>query len=1521
LRKEKLPIITKEQYPMKHISCELSKGLYNPKHEHSNCGVGVVVNLNGNPTHQLIEDGFHILENLDHRGARGAEEKTGDGAGMMLQKPHDFFKAIIPELGDYDSYGVGQVFFPRETKKQNALKEVMHEAARKEKFNIICWRKVPTDNTGLGKTALQTEPVVFQFFVEPIKPVDPEELDTKLYVLRRLMEKAVRQRALWSGDLFYICSLDRRKIVYKGLLTCAQLRSYYPELSNSMVKTSLIMVHSRFSTNTLGSWDLAHPYRVIVHNGEINTLQGNINWMKTREPHLASEKFGEDIVKIKPITPDVEISDSAGFDHVLELLHEGGRDLPHALRMMVPEAWNKDPFMHPLRKSFYDYHSTLMEPWDGPALVAASDGYRVAAILDRNGLRPCRYLITDEGKLVMASEDGVLNIPNENIVKKGRLKPGQLFMADTKEGRIIPEEEIFDELVDERYQKWLDDNRVRLPDLMAKNDIRLTDNFDFDNIDKYQQAFGFTLEYLNRFIKPMIEDAKDPKGAMGDDTPLPVFSQQEKPLFSFFKQEFAQVSNPPLDYIREDLVTSLESHIGSKHNLLSESPEHCRQLYLQSPILTDEEMEIIRDIDDNGIRSCIIDTTYPAGRKLRRAIELMRERAEEAILNGCEILILSDRSVSNKRMAVPSLLVVGALHHHLIRKNLRTQVALVVESGEATLVHHFCTLLGYGADAVNPWLAYRTITKMLREGFTSVTRKDAYLNYRKAIEGGILKVMSKMGISTLESYKGAQIFETIGLNNDLVQEYFAGTTASLSGIGLHQIENGIIKRHERAYNSKVAGTLPLKSGGEYYWRRDGEEHEWNPITIGKLQYAVKGDDYNVYKEFAQAINEQSEHQFTIRGILDFKNGKSIPIEEVEPEESIMKRFSTGSMSFGSLSKETHETLAVAMNRIGGKSGTGEGGEEVERFGTDRECSMKQVASGRFGVTSEYLASAKQIEIKMAQGAKPGEGGELPGGKVGDIIAKVRYTIPGIGLISPPPHHDIYSIEDLAQLIHDLKCANPDAEIHVKLVSKSGVGTIAAGVAKARADAVLISGDSGGTGAAVKTSIKSAGSQWELGLAEANQVLLATNLRSRIRVRTDGGLKTGRDVVVAALLGAEEYGFGTAPLVTLGCIMLRKCHCNTCSVGIATQDPELRKRFAGKPEYIINYMKFIAREVRELMADMGFRSMDEMIGRVEMLRPKELKKTKAPEFDLSPLLYRQPSDDDHIKTREQNHKLYRKIDHKIIDQVMPALEDNKTISLDVKISNRDRTFGTLLSSAVTKKHGMRALNDDMVTLNCSGIAGQSFGAFLAKGLSLHLQGSANDYVGKGLSGGKIIVKKPKESTYEASDNIIIGNVALYGATAGETYFNGQAGERFAVRNSGAMTVVEGIGDHGCEYMTGGVVVILGSTGKNFGAGMSGGEAYIFDEDKDFEAKMNKQQIHLESFEEDRDLKIVHRLLENHYQYTNSAKAGRILDNWEESVRHFVKVMPDAYARVLSENLEKGIDIRQELPGKPKQSIVA
>lgn len=1497
------------------------RGLYKPHATHSNCGVGVVVNLDGTQNHHIIEDGFRVLENLDHRGARGAEERTGDGAGILIQKPHEFFQSIISDLGDFDSYGVGQVFFPRDPKKQNALKEAIHEAARKERFNLLTWRRVPTDNTGLGKTALQSEPAVFQFFVKPTEPLDPGKMDARLYILRRRMEKAVRERTMWGGDIFYICSLDRRKIVYKGLLTNAQLRSYYPELSNTKVKSSLVLVHSRFSTNTLGAWDLAHPYRSLVHNGEINTLRGNLNWMKAREVDLQQDRFSEDIDRIKPVTPDIEISDSAGFDHVLELLLESGRTLPHALRMMIPEAWHKDGQMPEERRAFYDYHSTIMEPWDGPALVAATDGYRVAAILDRNGLRPCRYLVTKDGKLVMASEAGVLQTPEDEIEFKGRLKPGQLFLADTKEGRIVPESDIFDRLTEVPYREWLDQNRVRLPDITNPSFHPKDEKFNFDEIWRYQRAFGYTLETLNRLVQPMFEEGKDPVGAMGDDAPPAALSSQSKSLFNYFKQEFAQVSNPPIDYIREELVTSLNSHIGRRHNLLGESPQHCRQLLLESPILTDEEMQSIKDITRNGIRSCVIDLTYPKESNLRHAIERMRERAEQAIMNGYEIVILSDRDISGDRLAIPSLLAVGALHHHLIREGLRIRASIVVESGEPSLVHHFCTLLGYGADAVNPWLAYKSITRILEEGNTSTRPDEAYANYRHAVEDGILKVMSKSGISTLESYKGAQIFETIGLSTDFVQEYFAGTDAYLAGVGMDTLEKEMINRHELAFKEQVAGNIPLSQGGDYYWRRDGEIHQWNPMTIQKLQYATKTGDYEAYSEYADYINEQNERWQTVRGLLDFNRGHrdAIPVEEVEPVEEILKRFSTGSMSFGALSKEAHETLAIAMNRIGGKSGTGEGGEQVDRFGTERECSMKQVASGRFGVNIQYLSQAKEIEIKMAQGAKPGEGGELPGGKVGESIARVRFTVPGVGLISPPPHHDIYSIEDLAQLIHDLKCANPSAEIHVKLVSKSNVGTIAAGVAKARADAVLISGDSGGTGASKKTSIKSAGSPWELGLAETQQVLLANNLRSRIRVRADGGFKTGRDVVVAALLGAEEYGFGTAPLVALGCIMLRKCHCNTCSVGIATQDPELRKKFTGKPDYVVNYMRFMAREIREIMADLGFRTMDEMIGQVDVLEPRDMKYPKADNMDFSHLLYRQPSEDDLIKTRDQNHKLDEVLDLKLIEQAQPALEYQTPVSLSTPINNTDRSIGTMLSHEVARKYGTEALPDDTIRINMDGSAGQSLGAFLARGVTLNLEGDANDYVGKGLSGGKIIVRKPAASSFKASENIIIGNVALYGATGGECYFNGQAGERFAVRNSGALAVVEGIGDHGCEYMTGGVVVVLEKTGRNFGAGMSGGEAYIYDPDNDFARKLNGEQVHTAELGSERDFKLLKRMLQNHRHYTGSQKATEILDHWESTRKHFVKVIPDAYEKVLQDYMARGRDLRVSLPPEPKEAV--
>jgi glutamate synthase domain-containing protein 2/glutamate synthase domain-containing protein 1/glutamate synthase domain-containing protein 3 len=1480
------------------------------------CGVGALIDLNGTKTHQLVEDGLRILCNLDHRGARGAEEKTGDGSGMLLQKPHEFFHSQIPTLGDFDSYGVGQLFVPKDQWKQIALKKLITSVCREAGCRLVHWREVPTDNSDLGRTALLSEPAVRQMFIEPVDPLTPEHLDTRLYVLRRLIEKGVKKSGICGRELFYICSLDRRKIVYKGLLTCNQLQLYYSDLSNPRVKSALVLVHSRFGTNTLGAWELAHPYRIAVHNGEINTLRGNLNRMRTREAALASERFGDDIEMLKPITADAQ-SDTAVFDNVLELLLESGRSLPHALRMLIPEAWNKDKLMDGKRRAFYDYFSSIIEPWDGPALIAATDGHRVAAILDRNGLRPCRYCLTRSNIIIMASESGVLDTPAREIVFQSRLKPGEMFLADTVEKRIVPEEEIFEELTTHDYSAWLAENRVRLRDLVQPG----APFEEIGDVTSYQRASGYTLESLRCLVQPMAEEGKDPIGSMGNDTPLAILSSRHKTLFQYFLQLFAQVSNPPLDYLREDLVTSLESHIGRQRNLLEETPEHCRQLFLDSPILTYRELEAIKHIE--RFRSCVVDATFAKDSSLDAAIADLRKRAAESIKHGCELLIVSDRSIGPDRVAIPNLLAVGALHHHLIREGLRTRAALVLEAAQPCAVHHFCTLIGYGADAIYPWLANESIAQMTRENWLNGDPSDASTKFKKAVEGGILKVMSKMGISTVESYKGAQCFQAVGLDPEFVQEYFSGTSSYLRGIGLEEIEREIREQHEIAFGNKIIGSLPLDPGGELYWRRDGELHQWNPTTVAKLQYAVRTGNYDAYRDFAAYLNDQDQRLQTIRGLLEFEIDEhdSIPINEVEAVEEIWKRFSTGSMSLGALSTEAHEALAIAMNRIGGKSGTGEGGEQVERFGTERECSMKQVASGRFGVTINYLVRAKQIEIKMAQGAKPGEGGELPGPKVNEEIASVRFTTPGVGLISPPPHHDIYSIEDLAQLIHDLKCANPAAEIHVKLVSEAGVGTIAAGVAKARADAVLIAGDSGGTGAAIKTSIKSAGAPWELGLAETQQVLLANNLRSRIRVRADGGMKTGRDVVIAALLGAEEYGFGTAPLVALGCVMLRKCHCNTCSVGIATQDPKLRAKFAGKPGHLVNYMRFVAHEVRELMAQLGFRTMDEMIGRVDKLRQRTNACPTPGLVDISQLLYQQPSHDVPRKIREQNHKLDGKLDHRLIELAAAALERREPVVIEMPIKNCDRTAGTMLSSAVAKRYGPKGLPRDTIQIQFSGAAGQSFGAFLAPGISLHLEGVANDYVGKGLSGGRITVDTPKDASFVASQNIIVGNVVLYGATSGEAYFNGMAGERFAVRNSGAMAVVEGVGDHGCEYMTSGVVVILGKTGKNFGAGMSGGEAFILDEENSFRSRLNPTMVRIDEFGDERDVELVKRLLANHVIYTNSSKAKRILDNWAAYLPKFLKVIPSAYADVVQRHLAEGKDVRLAPPAPAERRKVA
>jgi len=1490
------------------------------------------MDLDGDKSHTMIQEGLRVLENLDHRGARGAEPNTGDGAGILLQKPHAFFRNVVAGLGDRNSYGVGQFFLPRDESVQPALRDFIDRRVEAEGFETVAWRDVPTDDSDLGDTARATEPDVWQLFVRPSEPVSPDTLDAQLYILRRLIENDVADSDLEDSEIFYVCSLDRRKIVYKGLLTNEQVRSYYPELSDERVRSSLALVHSRFSTNTLGAWRLAHPYRNIIHNGEVNTLRGNFNWMRAREPDLRTDTFGAELDRIRPITTEAQ-SDTAVLDNVLELLVESGRSLPHALRMLIPEAWNKNDQMDPAQRAWYDYHSTLIEPWDGPLLVAFTDGDSVGAGLDRNGLRPCRYWVTHDDRLVMASEAGVVDLPPQRVKRKDRLQPGQLFLADAEAGRIVPEDEVFNRITDEKYARWLTKQRTRLRTLVSADTSRgdlvpeaeLTLNGDPNALPRRQRAFGYTREHVRRLMQPMVEDGKDPVGAMGNDTPPAVLSDQDKTLFTYFKQLFAQVSNPPLDYIREALVTSLESHIGRKGNLLTEGPEHCRQLQLDSPILGDAELKALHHVDTKGIQSTTIDTTFGRDTTLEEAVERVRRDVRQAIDDGYEILCLSDRAAGSERIPIPSLLTVGAVHHDLIRSGQRTHAALVLESGQPCAVHHFCTLIGYGADAVHPYLAYATVRDLAGRSDEGVDAETATERYIGAIEQGLLKVMAKMGISTLESYKGAQVFEAVGLDSDVVEEYFFGTPSRIEGAGIEELEGDLRERHRKAFDVTMPGTTDLDTGGELYWRRDGEHHQWNPQTIGKLQHAVRQNDRAAHDEFAALVNEQQNKHQTLRGLLDFDTdpGDAIPLSEVDPAESIVQRFFTASMSFGSLSPEAHETLAVAMNRIGAKASTGEGGEQVDRFGTERECAIKQVASGRFGVTSSYLKNADHIEIKMAQGSKPGEGGHLPGQKVNALIAKTRYTTPGVSLISPPPHHDIYSIEDLAQLIHDLKSANPDADVHVKLVAAAGIGVIAAGVAKAKADAVLISGQSGGTGASPKTSIKSAGLPWELGVTEAQQVLLENDLRSRVRVRVDGGLKTGRDVAVAALLGGEEYGFGTAALVCLGCIMLRKCHCNTCSVGIATQDPELRKKFVGEPEHVIHYMHFVAEELREIMADLGFRTVDEMVGRTDKLQQIDTDHPKASRLDLSSILHRPASDDAPRKTREQDHGLDETLDHALVEAAQPALEEQTPVHLEHEIHNRDRTVGALLSSAVTGRYGPDGLPDDTIQVDFEGVAGQSFGAFLASGITLRLEGEANDYVGKGLSGGRIILRTPESAGYEADENILLGNVALYGATRGEAYFNGQAGERFAVRNSGVQAVVEGVGDHGCEYMTGGVVVVLGDTGRNFGAGMSGGEAYVFDEASTFEEKVNTGMVRVERLTGERDRRLVRRLVEMHRHHTGSAKAERILAEWNHRVDQFRKVMPEAFARQVEKHLQEGEDIRVPVPSSPEAptSVVA
>ena len=1515
--------------PERHLAGDAAGGggLVDPTDVQSNCGVGVVMDLDGGRHNWVVRDGLDLVECMEHRGTTGAEPDTGDGAGILMQIPHEFFRdEVSVDLPDPGAYAVGTLFFPRDDAARAGLKDLAERRFADEGLEVLAWREVPTDNSSLGETAVDSEPDIQQVFVRSAAGETGTAFDRRLYVGRRIVENAVEDERPPGHERFYIVSLDSDTVVYKGLLKSDQLADYFPDLTDERLVTTFAMVHARFSTNTLGAWHLAHPYRNIIHNGEFNTIQGNINWMRARETDIEHEAFGQDgeersssggasgespradIEKVKPIIDDPDQSDTASVDNALELLMQGGRDLPHALRTLIPEAWRGEAnHVEGDRRDFYDYHASIVEPWDGPALVAATDGERIGAVLDRNGLRPCRYDILADNTLVMSSEAGALDYDESEIEQRGRLQPGQCFLADPDEGRVVPDEEVFEDLTDEKYGRWVGDEQVQL-DVSASDDN--LPRGDVDALRARQAMYGYTYDEVDHLLEPMAEKGKDPIGSMGDDTPLSVLSQFNRPLFTYFKQLFAQVSNPPLDYIREELVTSLETRLGHQRNLLDETPEHARQLVLDSPILTDQEMADIKDIDANGMSTTVIDITYdPDETDLEGAVEEVRAAADAAATDH-DIVVLSDRDAGPGEVPIPSLLAVGGVHHHLVRNGLRNHVGLVLESGDPRAVHHFATLVGYGAGAINPYLAYQTVTDLVAgpDGADPEAAIDAYIN---AIEDGLLKTMSKMGISTVESYQGAQIFEAVGLSSGFVAEYFEGTDNRTEGVGIEEIESDLLGRHEVAWSEDPR----MERVGEYENRSGGIFHSWNPNTVGTLQQAVRSGDYEQYKEFAEMINDQNERLHTLRGLLEFdaEGRESVPMEEVEPVEDIVTRFETAAMSLGSLSPEMHENNAIAMNRLGASANTGEGGEPPERFDTEKECKTKQVASGRFGVTSTYLSNAEELQIKMAQGSKPGEGGHLPGKKVNEMIAHVRYATPGVGLISPPPLHDIYSIEDLKQLIHDLKASNPDADVNVKLVAEAGVGIIAAGVAKANADKVHISGHSGGTGASPKTSIKNAGVPWELGLAEANQMLSRTGLRDRIKVTTDGGLKTGRDVAVATLLGAEGYAFGTASMVTSGCVMARQCHENTCPVGVATQNEKLRERFPGQPQHVINYMTFIAQELREIMAELGFRTVDEMVGRVDALRQRtDVKREKARRLDLSAVLEEpdRPAGVDRYKSRLQTHEIDEQLDWALLERAADAIEHGQPVSIEAEISNADRAVGATLSNRISREQGTDGLPANTVDIRFEGSAGQSFGAFLQDGVTMDLVGTANDYVGKGLSGGKLVVRTPSDAGYAADENIVIGNVALYGATQGEAYINGVAGERFAVRNSGVRGVVEGVGDHGCEYMTGGAVAVLGETGKNFAAGMSGGVAYVYDPDGDFHERANTGMVTLMTGLEDKDREMLTRLVENHAAYTDSERARELLENWDGEIGNFTKVMPDAYAEVIADRERD--DVRNELP---------
>lgn len=1507
-----------------HLHYPQKQGLYDPYYEHDACGTGFVVNIKGVISHSIVEQALTILDNLAHRGATGSESDSGDGAGVLIQIPHIFLSKKCAELGftlpGQRYYGVGMLFLPRDETLRQDFEKRLEQIVLEEGQRVLGWRTVPTDDRELGPTARNAQPLVRQVFIERSAAIkDRMSFERKLYVIRKRAEQAIRYAGLKGGDQFYVCSMSFKTLVYKGMLTPTQVRSFFPDLSEPEVESAMAMVHSRFSTNTFPSWDRAHPYRLLAHNGEINTLRGNVNWLHAQQTRFHSAFLGNDLHKVLPVI-NMDGSDSGIFDNVLELLVLAGRSLPQAIMMMIPEPWSKHETMSEEKRAFYEYHSTLMEPWDGPASMVFTDGVGIGAILDRNGLRPSRYYVTSDDRVILASEVGVLDIPAEKIVKKGRLEPGRMLWVDTEEGRIISDDEIKHTIASARpYRKWLNEFMINLDDLPEpKPSVSGKANAEVDPIDhskrvlQNQRAFGYTFEDLRKIISPMAQNGVEPIGSMGNDTPLAVLSERPEPLFNYFKELFAQVTNPPIDANREEIVTATEVMIGSEQNLLESRPENCRQIKLQTPILTNEELEKLRQLHRLYFRTVTLPILFnPAedGKGMERALDELYARADEIITNDeANILILSDRNIDADLAPIPVLLAVAGLHHHLIRKGTRTHIGLVVESGEPREVHHFAMLIAYGAVAINPYLAYDSIQEMIKQGLlTGITYADAAHNYSKAVVKGVVKVISKMGISTIQSYCGAQIYEAVGLNHEFVERYFTGTPSRIEGIGIEVVSRETAIRHEQAFSKRPVDTAMLDVGGRTQWREDGERHLFNPETIYYLQQACRNNDYQLFQKYTHLIDDQSHNLTTLRGLLDFKFAEHpLPIEEVEPVTAIVRRFKTGAMSYGSISKEAHETLAIAMNRIGGKSNTGEGGEDPARYeldenGDSRNSAIKQVASARFGVTSYYLVNARELQIKMAQGAKPGEGGQLPGKKAYPEIARVRHSTPGVGLISPPPHHDIYSIEDLAQLINDLKNVNPQARISVKLVSEVGVGTVAAGVTKAHADVVLISGHDGGTGASPLTSIYHAGLPWELGLAETHQTLVLNNLRSRIAVETDGQLKTGRDVAIAALLGAEEFGFATAPLVALGCVMMRVCNQNTCPTGVATQDPKLRKNFSGDPAHVVNFMYFIAQEMREWMAKLGFRTIDEMIGRTDKLEAcQAVEHWKASGVDLSALLH-QPDVAESVGKRcliKQEHSLKNTLDQQVLLELCkPALEKGKRVNIDLPIRNIHRVTGAQVGSAVTRRYGLAGLPDDTIHMHFHGSAGQSFGAFIPHGVAMELEGDANDYIGKGLSGGRIIVYPASGSTFAPEENIIVGNVVLYGATEGEAYISGVAGERFCVRNSGAYAVVEGVGDHGCEYMTGGRVVVLGKTGRNFAAGMTGGIAYVVDWDGQFKQRCNREMVELESLEDAAEIAEVKVMVRRHEELTRSRLARQILDSWEETVHRFVKILPKDYKRML------------------------